>query len=160
MQQAYTAIGRAVFFAQIFETALVPIFEGFKMQTDPSYLQKTGGHISAGAFKVPIANIVKALSAAGNIAPDLEARLNAYVEDRHLLIHRWVKEHGWPDQNDAEGFAPIIALASRVENEAKQLTLSFAGYMVKFANPEWAAEHSAEYKENMAQLFHRAHIEG
>jgi hypothetical protein len=33
MQEAYAAIGRAVFAAQRFETALVPIFEFFKLQT-------------------------------------------------------------------------------------------------------------------------------
>ena len=45
MEQAYAAIGRAVAFAQIFETALIPIFEFFKMQTDPGYLEKTGGYV-------------------------------------------------------------------------------------------------------------------
>ena len=46
MENAYTAIGRAVFYAQIFETALVPIFEFFKMQAEPGYAEKTGGYLS------------------------------------------------------------------------------------------------------------------
>jgi hypothetical protein len=160
MQHVYAAIGRAVFFAQLFETALIPIFEFFKMQTEPGYLKNTAGRISAGAFKVPVKNIIKALSTTGSISPDLEERLSRYVEDRHLLIHRWVQEHGWPDDNDAEGFVPILELANRVEAEAKQLTRSFAGYMTKFANPEWAAQHADEYKAKIAQLFHQAHIAG
>lgn len=160
MEHAYAAIGRAVFAAQLFETVLVPIFEFFKMQTDPGYLEKTDGYIPAGAFKVPVKSIVNALSTKGSIAPDLEERLSKYIEDRNTLIHRWIKERGWPDENDANGFAPIVELANRVEREAKWLTSSFAGYMVKFNDPDWVAEHGDEYKERMAELFHRAHIGG
>lgn len=160
MEQAYAAIGRAVASAQIFETVLTPIFECFKMQTKPGYREKTGGYVSAGTFKVPIKNIIKALSAKGDIAPDLEGRLNAYVEDRHLLVHRWFQEKGWPAENDTTGFGPIIELANRVEREARELTLLFASYMVKFAEPEWAAANGESYKERMAAVFHRAHIEG
>lgn len=159
MEQAYAAIGRAVAFAQIFETALIPIFEFFKMQTEPGYREKTGGYVSAGAFKVPVKNIIKALSAKGDLATDLEARLTLYVENRHLLIHRWFQTNGWPAENDAAGFAPIVELANRVEREAKELTRLFTGYMVKFAEPEWAAANGEDYKARMATIFHRAHIE-
>jgi hypothetical protein len=159
MEYAYAAIGRAVFAAQLFETTLVPIFEFFKMHSDPEYLLKTEGYIPAGSFKVPVKAIVKTLAASGSIASDLERRLSNYVEDRNTLIHRWVQERGWPDDNDAEGFIPIIELATRVEREAKSLTSAFAGYMVRFANSDWAAEHGDEYKERMARLFHRAHID-
>ncbi len=92
MNHAYFAIGRAVFAAQMLETALIPIFEFFKMHTEPGYLEKTGGYVTEGAFKVPIKNVVKFLSERGSIAPDLETRLNKYVEDRHLLIHRWIQQ--------------------------------------------------------------------
>jgi len=159
MEQAYAAIGRAVAFAQIFETALIPIFEFFKMQTEPGYLEKTDGYLPAGVFKVPVKNIIKALSAKDNIASDLESRLNSYVEDRHLLIHRWVQQNGWPDHNDAAGFAPIVELANRVEREAKELTRVFAGYMVKFGEPEWACANAEDYKARMAAIFHHAHLE-
>jgi hypothetical protein len=158
MEQAYAAIGRAVFSAQLFETALIPIFEFFKMQTEPGYFEKTGGYIPAGAFKVPTKNVVKALSSKGNIASDLEERLNLFVENRHKLIHRWIQENGWPEENDAAGFAPIIEIANRVESEAKELTKLFAGYMLRFAEPERASSSSDAYKARMAEIFHRAHL--
>jgi hypothetical protein len=160
MELAYAAIGRAVFAAQLFEVALTPIFEGFKMIVDPAYREKTGGYIPAGAFKVPITSIVKTLVATGDIAPDLEARLVAYAEDRHTLIHRWIINNGWPDDTDAEGFRPIVELANRVEHEAKLLTRAFTRYMVKFADPAWAEANGAEYVERMRQLFLRAHLDG
>jgi hypothetical protein len=159
MEFAYAAIGRAVVAAQMFETALVPIFEFFKIQTEPGYLEETGGRISAGSFKFPVANIVKALADRGNIASDLEARLTNYVEDRNTLIHRWVLQHGWPDANDAAGFDPIVELANRVLREAQQLTQQLAGYVLRFSEPAWLSEHGDEYKERMAQLFHRAHLD-
>ena len=107
MEQAYAAIGHAVFAAQNLETVLIPIFEFFKMQTAPGYLEKTGGYVSTGAYKVLIKNVVKFLSERGSIAPDLEARLAAYVDARHLLVHRWVQQHGWPADDDTQGFAPV-----------------------------------------------------
>jgi hypothetical protein len=45
MEQAYAAIGRAVIAMQMFEVAFVSIHEGFKMITDPAYVQATGGMI-------------------------------------------------------------------------------------------------------------------
>lgn len=159
MEQAYAAIGRAVFAAQMFETALIPIFEGFRMYTEPGYLEKTGGCLPAGAFKIPIKNVIKALAEKGSIASDLETRLSAYVEDRHLLIHRWLQERGWPVENDATGFIPIIELANRVEQEAKELARQLVGYMVKFAEPEWATANADEYKARMANIFRRAHLD-
>ena len=160
MEQAYAAIGRAVYAAQLFETAFIPIFEFFKMKTEPAYLEKTGGVIPVGAFKVPIANVIRALRENGSIATDLEGRLSSYVEDRHLLIHRWIQTHGWPDENDAAAFVPIIQLANRVELEAKELTRQIVGYIVKYAEPDWASAHEQEYNERMAEIFRRAHIVG
>lgn len=154
MEQAYAAIGRAVRAAQVFETILVPIFEFFKMQTEPGYLEKTGGYIPAGAFKVPVRNVIKLLGAKGQIAPDLEVTLDSYVEARHLLIHKWFQEHGWPNDNDTEGFAPVIELASRVERDATALTRLFAGYMAEFGKPEWAAATAEDYRARAAAIFH------
>lgn len=159
MQIAYTAIGQAVVAAQILETALVPIFAFFRMKTEPGYLEKTGGFVPVGAFKVPIASIVKTLAERGSIAPDLEDRLTKYVADRHSLIHRWVLEHGWPAEGDIAEFAPILELANRVKQEASQLTTMLASHMVKYADPDWAKENMPEYEERMAQLFQRAHVD-
>lgn len=157
MNDAYAAIGRAVFFAQIFEMVMVTVFEAFKMQTDPGRLQKTGGMISAGAYKVAIRNIVKELSAVESIAPDLEGRLNSYINDRHQIIHRWVLENGCPEDNDAVGFAPLIALAERVESESKELSKMLLGYVLSYAQavPELSKE---EYMARVSQIFLRAHV--
>lgn len=158
MNNGYAAIGRAVAFAQIFETALIPIFEFYKMETKPGYLEQSGGVISAGAFKVPIKNIIKVLSKNGDIAPDVEARLATYVEDRHLLVHRWFLTNGWPADNDTAGFAPIIKLANRVEREAMDLTRLFTDYMAQIHLSEEGGADIESYKARMTGIFLRAHL--
>jgi hypothetical protein len=140
----------------MFDTVFVCIFEFFKMQTEPGYLEKTGGYVQAGALKVPIMNVVKRLAESGNIAADLEARLTAYVDDRRILIHRWFQQNGRPADDDVEGFAPLIGLANRVEREAWDLARQLAEYMVKLAESGADAD---DYRNRTAEIFRRAHIE-
>jgi hypothetical protein len=159
MENAYTVIGRAVFAAQLFETSIVPVFEFFKMHTRPGYLEETGGYVRAGAFRVPVKAIVNELKARGQVATDLEQRLSAYVDDRNTLVHRWIMERGWPDDDDAAGFAPIIELARRVEAEAKALTLIFVKYILTYAAPEQAGDDPEEYRARISAMFQRAHVD-
>ncbi|MDO9284698.1 MAG: hypothetical protein Q7U26_07355 [Aquabacterium sp.] len=159
MQIAYAAIGRAVFYSQLFETALGPIYEFWRMNTEPGYFDKTQGQLSVGVFKTPTMNMVKLLSAGGNIAPDFAERITRYLDDRHTLIHRWVQLHGWPDDQEEAGFIPIIELATRVESEAKILTRFITGYILNHASPEFTHQNPAEYSKRMELLFHQAHLE-
>jgi hypothetical protein len=159
MEHAYAAIGRAVVAAQMFETALVSVFEFFKMHTKLGYLEKSGGYVSAGAFKVPIKSIVNMLSQQGDIAPDLEDRLTAYTEDRHVLIHRWTQQHGWPADGDVNGFVPVINLANRVNQEARDLTCLFVGYILKFSGPDGANMEPEDYKLRIAAMFKCVHLD-
>lgn len=158
MEYAYTAIGRAVLAAQLFETALVPVFEFFKMQTEPGYLEETGGFVRAGAFRVPVKGIVNELRMRGQLASDLEQRLSAYVDDRNTLVHRWVMERGWPDEGDSAGFLPIVQLAQRVESEANALTLIFVNYILKYASPDQPTQDAQDYRKRIAAMFQRAHL--
>jgi hypothetical protein len=158
MQNPYVAIGRAVMTAQAFETAIVPIFELFKIHVDAGYFEKTGGGMPEGAFKVPLRNILKELAKRGSIAPELEAQLDAFIEDRHALIHRCIQTYGWPDDADEAAFAPVVELATRVEKGARQLIQSIVGYVIQYAEPEWAAANPEEYKQRMAGIFRHVGI--
>ena len=159
MDLAYSAIGRAVFAAQAFESVLNPIFEFFKMHTESGYIEKTGGYVSAGAFKIPISKIVRHLSERGTIAPDLEVRLTNYSEARNTLIHRWIQEHGWPSEGDPVGFRPIIELANMVECEAKSLTQLFVDYILQHASSVSKTPDETELKTRVAELFQRVHLD-
>lgn len=159
MNHIYAAIGRAVIAAQLFEIVLVPTFQIFKMIGDAAYQEKTGGCIPAGSFKMAIKNIIKGLAEKGEIAADLEERLNNYIEDRHTLVHRWVQEYGWPDETNPDVFGEVVALAARVEAESINLARIFSGYIVKYADPDWAAENMNEYRSRMAEIFRKAHLD-
>jgi hypothetical protein len=159
MEIMHAAVGRAVIAAQVFEATLAALFEFFRMQSEPEYLQESGGILTSGAFKVPVKNMVRTLAEKGSVAPDLEVRLSQYVEDRHTLVHRWMLQNGWPEENDPDGWKPFADLAVRVETEAKFLTRSLLGYVLKYAEPEWANSHATEYRERMRLLFHRAHLD-
>jgi hypothetical protein len=157
MEQAYAAVGRAIVAAQIFETALVPIFELHRVHTEPDRLSETKGYLSAGAFKMPVTNIVKFLSSRGSIAPDLEARLHSYIQDRHLLVHRWLHENPLPLESEPETMLPLMEHAQKVEREATDLARLIVGYVVKYAEPEWAASNPEDFSAKMAALFRGAH---
>ena len=159
MDKAYEAVGRAIVAAQIFETVLIPIVELHRVHTEPSRLGHTKGCISAGAFKVPVANIVKFLHDRGSIAPDLETRLTAYIRDRHLLVHRWVQENPLPIDQEPETLVPLMEHAARVEREANDLARIFVGYVLKYAEPTWSTAHPDEFRSKMIALFHGAHKE-
>jgi hypothetical protein len=156
MDQAYAAVGRAIVAAQIFETVLVPIFELHRIHTEPGRLDQTRGFLSAGAFKVPVANLIKILRDRGGIAPDLEARLSTYVEDRHLLVHRWVQENPLPDDQDPATLLPLMEHALKVEREANELARIIVGYVLKYGG---SAADPDEFSTKMATMFQAAHKE-
>ncbi len=143
--------------AQSFETSMVPIFEVFKSHSEPGYLAKTGGKLPDGAFKAPLRNILKELTKRDGIDPELEALIDSFIEDRHTLIHRCIYTFGWPEDGDAEGFGPIVELASRVEKTAKELIRILCGYVVTYGDPEWAEANPDEYRIRMAAIFQQAH---
>lgn len=136
MEQAYAAIGRAVIAMQMFETTFVIIHEGVKMTTDPEYLRATGGLISETKYKTATKNVVTTLAQRGQIAPDLETRLNTLIDRRHELIHRWFLQNGWPgDDAGPEPFRAVVDLAEWVRREADTVTAMMASYYLQHAAP-------------------------
>ncbi|ELA00622.1 hypothetical protein D769_04309 [Cupriavidus sp. HMR-1] len=161
MERAYAEIGRAVIAMQMFEVTFVSIHEGFKMITDPAYLEATGGMIEAGRYKTATANVVKALSQRGQIAADLEDRLNTLIDHRNELMHRWFLRNGWPanEDNDPASYADVIQLAQWVRTEANAITSMIAGYMLKYAHPEEHEKNPEAVKTAVTEIFHRVHVQ-
>jgi len=151
--RAFAAVGQAVWMSQIFETALIPIYEIFKIHADSAYVKRTGGFVPPGAYKTPIKNIIKQLTAAGRIDAAIEQKLDAYIESRHILVHRWFVLYGWPDDEDSDEWAKIEAHANSLTSQARDLTQAFTGYLVKYAEPEWAAANPVQYRERMVNIF-------
>ena len=151
MDIAFTTIGRAVLAAQRLELALVPIFELYRIHDEPGRLEATGGKLSPGAFKQPIANMLNQLVARSRISPALDSRFRRYVEDRHLLIHRWILEKGFPDEK--QDWADLAKFGLKVEAEANKLTLLLAEYVLRYGDPETSTCTIEEFGTRMSELF-------
>lgn len=161
MEHAYAAIGHAVIAMQMFEVAFVSIHEGFRIMNDDAYREATGGFITPEKYRTASANVVKVLSQRGQIAADLEVRLNTLIDRRNELIHRWVLHKGWPanDDNDAASYAEVMQIAEWVRTEANVVTHLMAGYMVRRANYDAAGKDPEAYRQAMVELFHKLHVQ-
>jgi len=161
MEQAYAAIGRAVIAMQMFEVAFVSIHEGFQMITDPDYLQKTGGMIDEKQYKNATRNVVKNLSQRGQIATELESRLNTLIDRRHELMHRWFLRNGWPmsDDYDPASYAAAIELAQWVRSEADAITRILTGYFLEYAHPDQHEKNPEAVRMAVTEIFQRAHMQ-
>ena len=152
--QMHKAVGSAVLSAQIFETVFAVCFQllgilesGISTPNDEK------------RFKTPTRNLIKELSGANNIAPEFEGQVNALIERRHLLIHRWYQENGLPGEGDTAHISKLIQLAQEVERESKRISELLTGYIVRWGrlNPEQNLLVDAE-RTRMLALFQRAHL--
>jgi hypothetical protein len=154
MEHGYAAIGRAVFAAQRLEVTLASIFEIFKMQTNKGYFEETGGDLEVDRYRrLSVTTVVSELSKKGSISSELDAILRAFAEDRHTLVHRWMLHNGWPDDNEAEQWQPLIVLAGRVYREAMAITHELAAYMVKVGERSQNDAEADAMHKRIAQVF-------
>jgi hypothetical protein len=124
-----------------------------RVVTEPDRFGTTKGEIPAGVFKQPTSNILKLLSDRGNLSSEWDVRLRQYLNNRHLLVHRWIIERGVPTTD--EDWDALRALAITVEQEATVLTTSFREYALRFGDPE-SKEFSADLVQSrMRELFSR-----
>jgi hypothetical protein len=150
----HEAVGRAVLFAQVFETMVSICFQLLGMlETGTSTL------IDSTHFKVPTRNLVKALAQDNNIAPEFEDQINDLIEKRHQLVHRWYQENGLPSEEDTAHIAKLIELAFEVEQNSKRISGLLAGYIVRWGrmHPEQNVRADPE-RSRLLALFQRAHL--
>lgn len=154
LAQMHEAVGRAVLWAQMFETVFAVCFELIGMvETGVSNL------IDPKRFKEPTRNLIKKLALTNNIAPEFEGQINDLIEKRHLLVHRWYHENGLPGEGNTEHIARLIQLAHEVEQNSKRISGLLAGYIVHWGrlNPAQNAMVDAE-RTRLLALFQRAHL--
>ena len=156
IDSAQIAIGRAVCACQDFEAVLLVSVELFRMVTEPEYRDLTQGQIAPSKFKTPTKNLLKLLAERNDIAPDLDAQISMLLEGRHKVIHRWTIENGSANSENSEYWRTYGDFATGVEAEAKRITSLLLSYLLKWAEPEWAAANNDEYLARMKQLFRAA----
>jgi hypothetical protein len=151
IHDALQSIGKAVINAQGFEAAIIPIFEVHRIFADPGRMDSTGGRLPEGAWKQPIASLIRQLVERSKISGKLEDRLRNYVEDRHLLIHRWAYEVGIPSTDDE--WAKVRIHADHVAAEALELMNLFVSYALRYGNPETSTCAPEEFGIRMSEIF-------
>jgi hypothetical protein len=144
--RAYLAIGRAVVTLQVFETVFAVLVEMFKMAEDEKYLEQSRGLLPPELFRTPTKRLVKELRRRDAISDVLEGELNALIEDRHVLIHRWHHENGVGDAADADYWRRYEGLAVRAESDARRIYQQLVGYVLKHDN-------TPEFRDRMKRLF-------
>jgi len=154
LTQMHEAIGRAVLWAQMFETVFAVCFELLGMlETGVS------NSIDPKRFKIPTRNLIKALAMANNIAPEFEGQINNLIEKRHLLVHRWYHDNGLPGEGNTEHISRLIQLAHEVEQNSKRISALLAGYIVHWGRLNPAQNVMADVERTrLLALFQRAHL--
>ncbi|MCM2308537.1 MAG: hypothetical protein NDI91_13855 [Sulfuritalea sp.] len=160
IEKMHQAVGRAVLWAQTFETVFVICIELVRILRST----RNGERISAmnpNRFKVATRSLIKELAVANQLAPELEDQINDLVAKRHLLVHRWFVENGLPGDSDIEHIAKITDLALEIETSSKRICSLLAGYVSHWGetHPEQQAQMTDEERQRLIGLFKYAHLE-
>ena len=154
LYRMYASVGSAVIYSQVFE-AIMSITHQMLGMIETS----TSAPIDVKKFKSPTKNIVKALSHANNIAPEFADEIDALLEKRHELVHRWFTQNGIPSEEDTAGVEKLLQLATEVEVGCKRITVLLTGYMLRWGRQMGTNEAGAESSATrLLAVFRRAHL--
>ena len=152
---ALAETGKAVLVSQNLEKLLLEMLEFRKLHQDFDYAKRTNGALTPESYKLALMNGLKRLRKQGAIHASLDAALVKYIEDRHVLVHRWALQHGFPDHADAGAWQALAAHARSVSAQAAQLFGFFTTYLAEYAMPEVAASDYPTYQARMLSMFNR-----
>lgn len=145
--KTFQAVGHTVIALQYFELVLAPLYAIHKhvIKTKiplPPFAQDAN-------WKQPLTAVVNELETAGRIDGDFAKRLRAYAEDRHVLIHRWVREKG--DVGTNEALTAMAEHAVKVFVESRELVATIIDYVNK-VGPDGAVDVD-DYRKRMENVF-------
>ena len=152
---ALAETGKAVLVSQNLEKLLIEMLEFRKLQQDFDYAKRTGGAISPESYKLALMNGVNRLRDQNAIHPTLDAALVKYIDDRHVLVHRWALNHGFPDYAAVGAWEALGSHARSVASQAASLFGFFTTYLAEYAMPEVAAKDYPTYQARMLSMFNR-----
>lgn len=152
---ALAETGKAVLISQNLEKLLSEMFEFRKLHQDFDYAKTTGGEVPPKRYKDALMNGVKSLREQSAIHPTLDAAVVKYIEGRHVLVHRWALEHGFPDDANVQAWTALASHARSVSDQAQSLFGFISKYLAAFAMPDLAARDYPAYEERMLNMFNR-----
>jgi hypothetical protein len=152
---ALAETGRVVLISQSFEKLLIELLEFRKLHQNFDYATSTAGTMSSEMYKMALMNGVKRLREQNALHPTLDQSLVKYIEDRHILIHRWAISNGFPDDADVSAWNALHTHASSVAKQATELFAFFSQYLARYAMPDAAAKDYDFYQAQMLNMFNR-----
>ncbi|WP_152979519.1 hypothetical protein [Stenotrophomonas daejeonensis] len=147
------SIGKAVLAAQHFEQWLVLAYYHMRIVTEDEFSLTDAQLSDYRLFKVPTKNLIKALAQKSQIDPQLESRINALLEQRHTVVHRWFLVNGTLSTHTPERWSRLAAIAESVASEAMELSFLLLGYMGESFRQQVAGEDSSQVKEHISRMF-------
>ena len=147
------SIGKAVLAVQYFEQWLVCAYYHMRIVTEDEFSLTNAQLSDYRLFRNPTKNLIKALAQQSQIDPQLEARINALLEQRHTVVHRWFLINGTPSTHNSERWDRLAAVAESVASEALELSFLLLGYMGEGLRQQVAGEDLLQIKEHMARMF-------
>jgi hypothetical protein len=147
--------GKAILVSQTLEKLLVELLEFRKLHQSFDYAISTNGAVAPELYKMALMNGVKRLREQGALHITLDAALVKYIEDRHILVHRWAINHGFPSDVDIVAWQLLQAHARSVGDQAARLYGFFVSYLAEYAMPEVAAKDYQTYQHRMLNMFNR-----
>lgn len=125
LEATYASIGRALISCQILEASFYPLFVLVKETASPS---DSGDEVfvTPKDFKNPMRGALTLLSERQLITPELFSEFDAFIDLRHLLVHRYVSKFGLPADDDVEGMGLLRTLAEDVRKKADALSRRLA----------------------------------
>lgn len=149
----HEAIGRAVGAAQMFETVIVVCAEFLRFSKESLAGKETSAFVNTKRLKTATKALLKELSQSNDIAPDFEERVVRLVDKRHILIHRWYAENGWPDEDDVDDINRLAALAKEVEGESREIVRMLAQYILSADAAARGDTDSGDVRHSLARIF-------
>jgi hypothetical protein len=152
---ALAETGKAILISQNLEKLIVELLEFRKLHQDFDYAIKTQGVVAQELYKTALMNGVKRLREQKALHPSLDAALVTYIEDRHILVHRWALTHGFPEYSDRQAWHALESHAKSTLAQATHLFGFFTKYLAEYAMPEVAAKDYPTYQARMLNMFNR-----
>jgi hypothetical protein len=150
------SIGKAVLAAQYFEQWLVRAYYHMRIVTEDDFSLTDAQLSDYRLFKNPTKNLIKSLAQCSQIDPEFETRINDLLEQRHVVVHRWLLSNGSPFGLTTEQWDQLATVAETVASEAMELSFLLLGHMGEGLRQQVAGEDPALAKEHMAQMFKSA----
>jgi hypothetical protein len=155
---ALAETGKAVLASQNLEKLLVELLEFRKLHQNFDYAVTTNGVVAPELHKMALMNGVKRLRDQQALHPTLDKALVRYIEDRHILVHRWALTYGFPEDGDVQAWQELQLHASSVTKQAAGLYSFFISYLEEYAVFEVATKDYAAYQARMLKMFNREYI--